>query len=910
MSVNLKYKHQQKTYQLMWQELEKYGMAAFSYPTGCGKSFPPLKYIEDYLNHQQKGNTLIVVPYNIIADQFKDYIKQYVDNGNKRLKNKNIMVITYSKLALWMKYAKNYEVDIAIFDEAQMLGAETYEPAFEKLREQYPEAKLIAMTATPERMDNRNMLYEKFGEHVVYEMSLTEALSGSKEGKVILKAPKYVRVISQLKPLLSIYEEKIAKYNNPNRKPILLEKYQRLANIVSNAPGMEDVLAQAITKKNGKFIVYCKNREDMFKKMKDAKAIFGKVNDNIKMDYLLSIDSNGTGKTTPQNLKSLREFEESEYNDTLQLLFCVDMLNLGKHIDGEKLDGEVFFRETYSSQVYKQQMGRIMVPEDKGEQKIIIDAVNNWLRQVDAFDELVQAIGIGNGKNPENNYDLFKLTAEEIEFVDLLREIGEELRYNCFGTYEQIIEWLETHDGKMPQARLRKNGRYINGEELEENELEERKLYGRWLNCPEKKMLDKYIGIDIKDIPEEWQEKIQKLRSFGLGLKKKGVYERLLEWLDMHNGKMPKASATFRDENGDYIKSENLLPEQREGKNLYNDWAKSEEWKKLKKYIGVPIEEIPENDEWKEKIQTLREYGLGISLHEEYIDFLKRYGREPRQGIRRNGKTLGKNETTDEQKKEKSLYYRWNKSEEKKISDEYSGMPLDEVPENWRKKIEELRIFNVGTKDIRPLFEKMVEWLEIHNGRTPFAYNGIPASELNEELLAERTLFNEWINSDLKKTTWKYISRDLSEIPEEWREQVEKMRELGVGLDIFDEMLIWFNEGHKGKLPLARFCKDGHVISSTQMTEEQKKESSFSQRWKISPLKKALDTYADKTIDEIPIEWRNQISTLRKNGILGKTKQERITERLKKSVAKHVEDNSNVRGEIGKSIRMEKDKLV
>ena len=80
---------------------------------------------------------------------------------------------------------------------------------------------------------------------------------------------------------------------------------------------------------------------------------------------------NGTGKTTPQNLKSLREFEESEYNDTLQLLFCVDMLNLGKHIDGEKLDGEVFFRETYSSQVYKQQMGRIMVPEDNSIQIFI-----------------------------------------------------------------------------------------------------------------------------------------------------------------------------------------------------------------------------------------------------------------------------------------------------------------------------------------------------------------------------------------------------------------------------------------------------------------------------------------------------------------------------------------------------------
>ena len=779
MSVNLKYKHQQKTFELMKEELNQYGKVAFSYPTGCGKSFPPLKYIEEVLKSEETkdSNILIVVPYNIIASQFRDYIKQYVDDGIKRLKDKKIMVITYAKLALLMKYSKNHKFDIGIFDEAQMLGATTYEPAFDAFEQQNEDVRVIAMTATPERMDGRNMLYEKFGKHVVYEMSLTEALSGSKEGEVILKAPKYFRVISQLKPLISKYEERINSIDDSNRKSRISEKYRRLSSIVNNAPSIQDVIFEAFEKRNGKYIVYCKNRKEMFQMIERCQKIFGKVNTNIQIDYLLSKDNEGSGKTLAQNLKTLKEFEQRKYNDSLQLLFCIDMLNLGKHIDGEKINGEVFFRETKSAQVYKQQMGRIMIPEDNGDTKVIVDAVNNWLRQIDAFYELVQALESGNQNNKNNNYELFKLMPEEIEFLDLLREIGEELNFNCFGTYEQIVDWLETHDGKMPQGNLKQNGLYIKMENLEEERLDEVRLYGRWLNCPERKMLDKYIGVEIEDIPEldEMKEKIQKLRSYGLGLRLPNTYERLMEWLDMHDGKMPKAASTFRDEDGNYIKSEDMTEKQLEEKKLYDAWVRSKEKKLLEKYKEVPVEEIPESEEMKEKIKTLREYGLGITLYEEYINFLEKYNRTPREGIRRNGRTLGKDEITEEQRYEKSLHYRWGKSEIRKISDIYSGQPIELVPIEFREKISELRKFGIGTRDVRPLIEKMVDFAKEHKGRTPYVYAGFSPDELPNELYNERLLGNEWNTSKLKKMAEEYSEIELNKVPKEWRSQIRKI---------------------------------------------------------------------------------------------------------------------------------------
>lgn len=172
MPINLKYKHQAKTYELMLKELNEYGQAAYSFPTGAGKTFPSLKYLED----NPEENALIVVPTRVIKKQWEKYIKEGIESGNTRLNNKKIEVITYSKISLLMKKAKNLNVDVFILDEAQSMGADTYEPAIDEFRRQHPHVKEIGMTATPERMDGRNMLYEKYGKHVVYEMSLTDAL--------------------------------------------------------------------------------------------------------------------------------------------------------------------------------------------------------------------------------------------------------------------------------------------------------------------------------------------------------------------------------------------------------------------------------------------------------------------------------------------------------------------------------------------------------------------------------------------------------------------------------------------------------------------------------------------------------------------------------------------------------------
>ena len=130
------------------------------------------------------------------------------------------------------------------------------------------------------------MAEEKFGDHIVYEMSLTDALSGEKEGEVILRSPRYIRVLSELKPKLREYKEAISYIEDEEKRQRLLKRYERLETIISNSSDIQDVMLAGMQKKNGKYIVFCKDREDMIEKMSQTQEIFGKVNSNIHTEYV------------------------------------------------------------------------------------------------------------------------------------------------------------------------------------------------------------------------------------------------------------------------------------------------------------------------------------------------------------------------------------------------------------------------------------------------------------------------------------------------------------------------------------------------------------------------------------------------------------------------------------------------
>lgn len=915
MAINLIYKHQQKTYKLMKEELKRSGKAAYVYPTGCGKSFPLLKYIEDNI----EKNALIVVPSLFLKNQYKKYIKKNFSNGEELLKNKQISIITYKKLSLLMKKAKNIKPGIIAFDEAHKIGADTYEIGVDEIMEKYPNAEKIAFSATPERTDGRNMLYEKFGENIVYEMSLTDALSGEKEGEVILGSPRYIRVFSQMKPMLEEYKRKIESIEDSQKRERLLKKFEKLDNMISDAPDIQDIMAQGMKKKNGKYIVFCKDRDDLDEKMRNAHQIFAKVNTNIKMDYVLSQDINSSvkGKTSIENRRTLEKFENREKNNELQLLFCVDMLNEGNHIAG--IDGEIMFRETESAIVYKQQAGRVMEAGSESGSTVIIDAVNNWLRQLETFKEFEQAIGSGVGsKSKSKKFDFFKLSAEELDFLDILREIQEETKYNYFDAYDEIIKWLDSHDGKMPRKNIFKNGKVVLAEEKTEAERYECVLRQRFYKSVENKILNEYFGRDINEVPEEYREKISKLRSYGIGVEKKNqsietllnICEVLVEnGVDISSIKLSKKQGKsmynflLKELNiegidiDEIIRKNNFNPEYNFGNNM----------KIIRQVFNGTKTDLNITDE-----QICRAIDLGI-IHENVKDAYKEDIRIL-ELLKNNGVNLNKGLS----KREKSGRYFFKLYEinqdgidiEKIISDnlldreyvlakhihslKYAYNHSKYLSEEQRKRIEELGIVVLEKKNpYLEHLEKIIKWKEQYGDKPRTKANPQNEEEQKSDDLAQK-MGN--LRMYVKKIEGKEkLTDDEKYIIEEAYKNGIMDKEKHKFLVLLDEVEEWQKKNNTKEIPKAR--NNERKLPLEQRSEEYLLGKRCENLQNIF-LKKYKDISDDEFL-ELDEDFQEIIIRSANMGIGIKFD---LIKRMRNYVAKNVEFNSETRTELNQKV--------
>lgn len=141
---------------------------------------------------------------------------------------------------------------------------------------------------------------------------------------------------------------------------------------------------------------------------------------------------------------------------------------------------------------------------------------------------------------------------------------------------------------------------------MTEEQLREVNLNQRYYLSEERKILEEYAGQPIENVPEEYREKIARLREFGLGKKEKTLYEQVIEFLENHNGKLMRSTISAA---GKRLRNNEMTEDQKLEQSLYQRWARSEDRKILEAYAGQPIEDVPE--EYREKIARLREFGLG-----------------------------------------------------------------------------------------------------------------------------------------------------------------------------------------------------------------------------------------------------------------------------------------------------------
>ena len=450
-----------------------------------------------------------------------------------------------------------------------------------------------------------------------------------------------------------------------------------------------------------------------------------------------------------------------------------------------------------------------------------------------------------------------KVPEEYKSIVEQVRSYGYGIEEKLT-TYQKVIQFCEKNEILPKQVVGTKAT-------LTEEQIYENNLYARWCRCDEKQLVDKYSGVPIEKVPEEYKSIVEQVRSYGYGIEEKlTTYQKVIQFCEK-NGRLPKQVVGTKAA---------LTEEQLYEKNLYGSWLRSDEKKLIDKYIGTPIEKIPEKD--RVIVEQARYYGIEekLTFYQEVIRFCEKNGRVPR-AVHGTKAAL-----TEEQLYEKNLYYRWRRSDEKQLVDKYAGVPIEGVPEEDREIVEQVRSYGYGVEEKLTAYQEIMQFCEKY-GRWPRMFQGTN-STCTEEQIYERNLYNRWQTSDEKQIVDKYVGIPTEKIPEEDKTIIEQVRSYGYGIK---RKLI-------GYQALMQFCKKNGRLpkqiagKKATLTEKQIYERNLYAKWKTSKEKQLVDKYVGIPVEEIPEEDRAIVEQVRSYGYLGNAK--KSANSLGKAVGKAV----------------------
>ncbi len=404
------FSHNLTAYRAAVEMLAETGKAAIIHPTGTGKSFIAFKLCEDNADK----HILWLSPSEYI---FKTQLENLraISNGYVP---ENIVFYTYAKLTYMSeKEIENIKPDYIILDEFHRCGAEVWGKGVQSVLDTFAGVPVLGLSATNIRyLDNqRDMADELFEGNVASEMTLGEAIV-----RGILNPPKYVLSVFQYKKDVQKYSKRV---HNAKSKAVrdegekLLDKLRRA---LENADGLPQIFKKHIPVQNGKYIVFCANVEHMTEMVSHVDEWFGDIDSNPHVYKAYSDD--------PETSKAFAGFKKDN-SEHLKLLFCIDMLNEGVHV--EDVNGVILLRPTVSPIIYKQQIGRAL-SASKTTNAVIFDVVMNIenLYSIGTVqNEMQVVIGYYREHGMEDSIinDRFKIVDEVRDCVQLFEKLNDTL---------------------------------------------------------------------------------------------------------------------------------------------------------------------------------------------------------------------------------------------------------------------------------------------------------------------------------------------------------------------------------------------------------------------------------------------------------------------------------------------------
>ena len=338
MSIKL-FEHNQTAFDDALEMLEETGKAAVVHPTGTGKSYIGFKLCEQF------PDKIIcwLSPSEYIYKTQLENLKEDSDGWQPE----NVKFFTYAKLMLMTEVElQEIQPNFIILDEFHRCGAEMWGDGVNRLLEMYPDVPILGLTATAIRyLDNqRNMVDELFDGNIASEMTLGEAIV-----RGILNPPKYVLSVFAYQEDYDKLKRRVSRSKNKAVKDKAEQYLESLRRALEMVDGMDVIFDKHITDRTGKYIVFCSNIDHLREMQSNVASWFSKIDKEPHIYTAYSLDS-----STEQEFADFKK-DESEH---LKLLFCIDMLNEGVHV--ENISGVILFRPTVSPIIYKQQIGRAL----------------------------------------------------------------------------------------------------------------------------------------------------------------------------------------------------------------------------------------------------------------------------------------------------------------------------------------------------------------------------------------------------------------------------------------------------------------------------------------------------------------------------------------------------------------------
>lgn len=401
-------KHNQEAYEKITEAIaDGKKKIAISHATGTGKSYLIAKLFEDYSNDKK----LVLVPSTYISDQIQKLFAKY------SIQNADIM--------LYQKLIKMDDEDIATMDYDVVALDEYHHDAATKvwgskvktLIETHTESIFFGTSATPIKTGGVNAIDELFEGNCASDLPLSESIA-----RKIVPLPKYVGALYTLDDELEKLRKKVENATNTKEeKQEFHKKINAMRSQIEKSYGMPIILNKNIKDKEGKFIVFCKKKKHLRE---------------IKETVIGWFKTAGFKNINAYEVYSDYENKDAEYrafcNDTshnLKLLFCVDMLNEGLHL--ENISGVLLLRPTRSMIVFLQQIGRA-IEANNLKTPVIIDAVNNFSaigQGMELLREIKDAVAREKESDPNfddsefEDIDTFFVLEQVLEIQEMFREI-------------------------------------------------------------------------------------------------------------------------------------------------------------------------------------------------------------------------------------------------------------------------------------------------------------------------------------------------------------------------------------------------------------------------------------------------------------------------------------------------------